>query len=169
MDNKTKFNRWINLGSRSGKTLDEVCKALGKRPDTNYNSKNFSKEVIESQLRRLYSKEKTLITLMGYLRIVPEDICREFTVMNIHPAPIHLKPYERYKGKDPIERYWKERPNSSNVVHLWGSVLHVATPELDEGPIIANRIFGCRDLEECYNNSFSANIDLWVKYLKEVI
>lgn len=77
---------------------------------------------------------KKIITLHGYLRIIPLEFFRVYAgkVYNGHPALIYPEYYPELKGKDPQERVWAEREKYPYI----GSVVHECIPALDEGPII---------------------------------
>ncbi len=171
----TKYPYWVVMQSRTGSTATEVAKRLDRKPsiilDTNKNSPND----IYNYIRKNINPQKTIITLMGFMRIVPADICEKFNIVNLHPAPIHMKSYEFLKGKDPIEKYfcYLEDRNvvdfSSSVSVIYGSVLHKATAELDGGEIIDNSMYLCSGKEDCYEKSFTHNTSMWVRYLTDVL
>ena len=104
---------------------------------------------------------EVLITLHGYLRILPPDFTKSSTIYNGHPGAIHIHP--ELKGLDPQKKAWKE-----NHIRV-GCVIHKVIPELDDGPIV----------EKCLiNNNFETFIDfldalhvasseLWINFLNE--
>ena len=104
---------------------------------------------------------EALITLHGYLRILPPDFTESSTIYNGHPGAIHIHP--ELKGINPQKKAWKE-----NHIRV-GCVIHKVTPELDDGPIV----------EKCLiNNNFETFIDfldalhvasseLWINFLNE--
>ena len=49
--------------------------------------------------------DNTLITLNGWLRIVPPDKCAKYNIYNGHPGLITK--YPELKGKDPQQRMWE--------------------------------------------------------------
>lgn len=69
-----------------------------------------------------------LITLHGYLRIMPRELCEKYEIINCHPGLITT--YPELKGKDPQKR---------SVYHpVIGTVLHQVTAGVDEGPVISS-------------------------------
>ena len=106
-------------------------------------------------------QDEVLITLHGYLRILPPDFTKSSTIYNGHPGAIHIHP--ELKGLDPQKKAWKE-----NHIRV-GCVIHKVIPELDDGPIV----------EKCLiNNNFETFIDfldalhvasseLWINFLNE--
>jgi len=113
-----------------------------------------------SILREEWMNE-VLITLHGYLRILPPDFTKSSTIYNGHPGAIHIHP--ELKGINPQKKAWKE-----NHIRV-GCVIHKVTPELDDGPIV----------EKCLiNNNFETFIDfldalhvasseLWINFLND--
>lgn len=74
------------------------------------------------------SADDVLITLHGYLRILPAEVCGKYTILNGHPGLITT--YPELKGKDPQRRC----VNHSII----GTVIHQVTAGVDEGPIISS-------------------------------
>ena len=113
-----------------------------------------------SILREQWMNE-VLITLHGYLRILPPDFTKSSTIYNGHPGAIHIHP--ELKGLNPQKKAWKE-----NHIRV-GCVIHKVIPELDDGPIV----------EKCLiNNNFETFIDfldglhvassrLWINFLND--
>jgi folate-dependent phosphoribosylglycinamide formyltransferase PurN len=113
-----------------------------------------------SILREEWMKE-VLITLHGYLRILPPDFTKSSTIYNGHPGAIHIHP--ELKGLNPQKKAWTE-----NHIRV-GCVIHKVIPELDDGPIV----------EKCLiNNNFETFIDLldalhvasselWINFLND--
>ena len=72
--------------------------------------------------------KEPVITLHGYLRILPKDICKKYEIYNLHPGLI--TEYPELKGKDPqIRAIEAGHPQV-------GCVIHRVIPEVDEGEII---------------------------------
>ena len=72
--------------------------------------------------------ENPIITLHGWLRIMPPEICNRYEIYNGHPGLITK--YPELKGKDPQMRAWE------GDYEFCGSVLHRVTEGVDEGEII---------------------------------
>lgn len=71
-----------------------------------------------------------LITLHGYLRIIPEEVLRYCPrIYNGHPGLINK--YPLLKGKDPQERAYRLG------LKIIGSVVHKVTVSIDEGDIVS--------------------------------
>jgi folate-dependent phosphoribosylglycinamide formyltransferase PurN len=135
---------WIALFSQTGSELSALQKELGVSPDIIFtNSKmQWSNDLsiklhskhddLMNELRKFNSNDIKLITLHGYLRILPEDICTKFSgkIFNGHPGAIDV--YPELKGKDPQIRVWNEREK----YRIIGSVVHEVTPIVDDGKIM---------------------------------
>ena len=82
-------------------------------------------------------EDNSLITLNGYMGIVPADVLRNLKlrgckVYNIHPAPIHL--YPELRGKDPQERMYEGiQKREYNYI---GVVIHEVDEGVDTGKIV---------------------------------
>ena len=111
-------------------------------------------------LRTNYSNPKdVLITLHGYLRIIPSDVCERFEIYNGHPG--YITAYPELKGKDPQIR-------AGEAGHRWvGCVIHKVTAGVDEGPIedqtgVPNT---ASSLDELYSLLKKKSLYLWVKFM----
>ena len=107
---------------------------------------------------------KKLITLHGYLRIIPKEFLEIYKgeIYNGHPGLITT--YEELKGKDPQVRAWE---GSYPTV---GSVVHKVTPGVDEGEVLAytQTKNTAKSLDEMYNLLRSTSLEAWVSFLKEL-
>jgi folate-dependent phosphoribosylglycinamide formyltransferase PurN len=74
-----------------------------------------------------YIPENAFVTLHGWLRIVPEEICNSYEIYNLHPANLLLHPH--LKGKDPQKRA------AAELLQWSGNTIHRCTAELDAGEI----------------------------------
>lgn len=97
---------WVALFSNSGSELAEVCNKLGKWPDIIFCDKYrqaphkdlikkvtwSSKLEIDSYLKHV--SRDTLVTLHGYLRILPPE-CITKRTYNVHPGDIFTHPVLR--------------------------------------------------------------------------
>lgn len=163
---------WIAFTSRTGTELREISKKLGTAPDyvcTNnltLDPKLFKgSTVIQDKASKLFDFIKTtqnpIITLHGFMRIVPEDICNKFEILNGHPGMI--QEYPELKGMDP-----QRRAIELGHSHA-GCVIHEVTPGVDEGRILAYtepRLIKPNDTEESLSIRLREDsIDLWVRFL----
>jgi len=169
---------WIALFSQTGSEIANLSKELGYIPDhAFYNRRDFgsvkldryaqtSHEHIMNWLRS-FDSSNAVITLHGYLRIIPEDVCvqHQGRIFNGHPAAIDLFP--DLKGKDPQERTWENREN----YRIIGSVVHEVTPGVDEGKIVSSVHYSNRaqDKDELYNMLKKSSHEAWLWFMRRRI
>ena len=177
-----KFSNWVALFSQTGTEIVELSKAIGREPDvvlTNsyaYNNKvnpNLSDkaQVICKDgaktldvLDRVAKDPDTLITLNGWLKIVPPAKCAKYNIYNGHPGLITK--YPELKGKDPQERTWK---NIASYARM-GSVVHRVVAEVDDGEVVVEKSIGQRDIlsiHDTYRALRKTSFDAWIEFLKE--
>ena len=73
-----------------------------------------------------------LCVLAGYMLIVGEELCRKYTMINLHPAP-PCGPVGSWQ-----EVIWKLIQDEADKA---GAMMHLVTPELDRGPAIGYCLF----------------------------
>lgn len=174
---------WVTFFSQTGSEIYKISKILNRVPDIIITNKPFSKsETINSNLLREYfnnlyfvvSKPTSddyiklipkgaLVTLHGWLRIVPPDVCEAYEIYNLHPAPL-LK-YPHLKGKDPQVKTFSEGLEFS------GNTIHKCIAELDAGPVLAQNLVDVKNntLDEIFVRTHNAATDLWVDFLRNKI
>jgi len=175
---------WIAFFSQTGSEIVELSKSLGRKPDLIVTN-NFEEKIkFNPELRKLnvaimsakhdllmnyfrsqsvYNISQTIISLHGYLRILPPDICEQYEVYNGHPGAINI--YPELKGKDPQEKVWLEM-EKYNII---GSVVHRCTAELDAGDIMksveVSNVNFSRD--EVYTSLKMTSLSAWNFFMKE--
>lgn len=168
---------WIALFSQTGTEIVEVATRLGCWPDyifTNnkdrfsYNSELIHNTAVkiaphEEIIKSITSLSSThridLITLHGYLRIMPD---LPYKMYNGHPGDI-VK-YPELKGKDPQRKALDLKLPST------GCVIHEVTPELDGGPIVMREQYimqGDEDELILINRLRKISINMWYSLIKE--
>ena len=100
----------------------------------------------ESQFHEYCAKD-SLITLHGYLKIIPKKICEEYRICNGHPGDIIS--YPELKGKNPQEKAIKLKLKST------GCVIHKVTEKVDSGEILIRKVINISssDTEESLTKS----------------
>lgn len=150
-------NKWCGLFSHTGKELETLASMdhefdlrLGVviTNNSNYNGKfmqpgfNCYRAPNTKWINALLKqpevvKRNSLVTLNGYMGILPEDVldslhARGCKVYNIHPAPIQL--YPELRGKDPQERMYEGIQNRQ--YSYIGVVIHEVDAGVDTGKIV---------------------------------
>jgi phosphoribosylglycinamide formyltransferase 1 len=76
-----------------------------------------------------------LCVLAGYMLIVGEELCRQYDMINLHPAP----------PDGPIGS-WQEVIWTliRNKLDTAGAMMHLVTPELDRGPVVTYCLFSIK-------------------------
>jgi phosphoribosylglycinamide formyltransferase-1 len=118
-----------------------------------------------------YSQEEILnsdlITLHGFLRVLPEDFINEFkgSIINGHPALITKYPELKGLNKQEDVFYHKEK------YPLMGSVIHNVTSVLDDGEVlfevsVRNDV---ESLEDAYAKLKKTSFDTWDIFFKNYL
>lgn len=167
---------WIALYSHTGSEIRNISLRMNNSPDliiTNSDrpallfeqSRNLPKKPTVDDYLKAFSlvEGNPIITLHGWMRIIPEEICDKFDIYNLHPGLI--TDYPELKGKDPQEKIFKMLNLPSHV----GCVIHKASAEVDSGEIIMSR--------RVFNSYPSVNIltevlhtmagDMWVDFFEK--
>lgn len=185
-----KIINWKTLFSQSGSEIYEVSKLLGRFPDeiiTNKSPENIEK-INPKLLEEAYDRfvfipriatpleyktaigHANIVTLHGYLRILPPEVCYWYSIFNGHPGLITR--YPELKGKDPQARAWNEYKDNPRVFH--GHVIHKVISAVDEGSVEATAYFKTNDLYQEYETLETYIAELhkiaihnWVAFLRK--
>lgn len=177
---------WVAFFSQTGTEINNICKSLGIYPDaivTNrHNTDGINKDLMTTTTFREYKLnrtiwymlptkptlenyqqvlshfEKPVITLHGYLRIIPKGICEKYEIYNLHPGLINKFP--ELKGFNPQEKAFKEG------YKIAGCVIHRVIPEVDAGEIIMSQGVSIenKNLNEVYETLHDTAFDLWKSF-----
>lgn len=177
--------KWIALFSQTGSELQEICKRINKWPDvviTNAKQVDFDKwqetkiiHISPGNLKSSFYKgifdmhhykdvDDVVVTLHGWLKIIPDDVCEQYRIYNGHPGDIVKFP--QLKGKDPQKKAFELKLPYS------GCIIHRCTKELDGGPIIAREevnIMNCKSTDDVVNKLRKTSIDMWINTLKALL
>jgi len=171
---------WITFFSQTGSEIVQISEALGRWPDmviTNrrpesartinpklpkeklYFTSNKPEEY--EYLHYLRQLKNPIITLHGWLRVLPEGICNKYEIYNGHPGLITR--YPELKGKDPQMRAFAGDYNTA------GCVIHKVTPGVDEGEILMEIEVGLRlwDLDGLITILHKTSVNMWIEFLEE--
>lgn len=166
LDNK----QWVVFYSRTGQEIVDISTRLDRVPDvivTNVDPNTVSEDILglgapifmlpdrpsvnQYQSAIGLDPENTIVTLHGWLRIVPEEICEQYEIYNGHPGLITKHP--ELKGFNPQEKAF-------NLGHFnIGSVVHRVTPIVDEGEILS--------ITETTLDEKNRSVDLYYEVLRE--
>lgn len=173
---------WIAFFSQTGSEIANLSHHLGRWPDriiTNDRPDNLrdidqrivdrgyftfnNKPKVEEYADLLEHFPEAIITLHGWLRILPKEICEKFDIFNGHPGLI--TEYPELKGKDPQMRAFKAKHK------VMGCVLHKVTAGVDEGKVIDEDRFNAWYIteEEMWKVLKDRMEFLWYTFLKKVL
>ena len=178
---------WIAFFSQTGSEIVDISKSLKRWPDvivTNERParlRTINAELLEQDLLVTTPNKPTekelleiieyydnpIITLHGWLRIMPPNICENFYVYNGHPGLI--TEYPELKGKDPQVRAY-EGIKLGKYLDA-GAVLHRVVAGVDEGRIIAQERFNAFNLEldDLFRILRDRSLYMWCKFLRRNI
>lgn len=178
---------WIAFFSQTGSEIVNISKSLGIKPElivTNNTTEEKWKyhpgiremgvTILQArhdilmnyfEQQRVHNEHNTIVTLHGYLRIIPPEVCKRYTIYNGHPANIRLFP--ELKGKDPQIRTWENKEKYPII----GSVIHRVTPEVDAGEQVkeVSVTNNCKSLDEMFDKLKQTSLWSWEFFLREVI
>lgn len=157
------MKKWIALFSHTGSEIANISLKLGVSPYRVVTNKSANDPDICEQLDGINFVSKTptvddyhaflepdaVITMHGWMRIVPPEICEQYEILNLHPGLITR--YPELKGKDPQQQVF----SMTNFPNRVGCVIHRATAELDSGEVL---------MERSVANTF-ANAKMLTRYL----
>ena len=172
---------WIAFFSQTGSEVANICEVLKTQPDfivTNTRPDKLrtidnrldgkvhftnNKPTEHDLLNILQWFDNPIITLHGWLRIMPAYICERYEIYNGHPGLITK--YPELKGKDPQIRSFEGSYTEA------GAVLHHVTAGVDEGDIIMEDKFYTEGLELCdfFHILRDKSLSMWTKFLKDKI
>jgi phosphoribosylglycinamide formyltransferase-1 len=107
--------------------------------------------------------EKKLITLHGFLRILPREFFEKYrgNLYNGHPGLITY--YPELKGKDPQVRAWEGKYDTI------GSVVHRVTEGVDEGEVIRFSAVPntAKNLDEMFFTLRNTSLTAWKNFFQD--
>ena len=106
--------------------------------------------------------QNSIVTLNGWLRIVPKEIVNKYTIYNGHPGLINR--YPELKGLDPQIRAIKGN------YELIGCVIHKVDELLDNGEILCSilaRVDKSWSEDDYFNKFSQMMLDLWIGFFKD--
>jgi folate-dependent phosphoribosylglycinamide formyltransferase PurN len=177
---------WITFFSQTGAEIADISEALGRWPDvivTNERPEHLrtidpriekqgyftwaNKPTEEDYIGLLEKYPDAIVTLHGWLRVVPEYVCERSKIYNGHPGLITQ--YPELKGKDPqIRAYEGIKAGKYNTA---GAVIHKVTAGVDEGRVIMEEYFNAWNLEldDLFRILRDRSLYMWCNFLKKVL
>lgn len=171
---------WIVFFSQTGKEIADIAESIGRWPDriiTNDRPEHLrtidpriekkgyftfnNKPSLEEYEELLMYFPECFISLHGWLRIMPPEICEKFKIYNGHPGLITR--YPELKGKDP-------QIKAFNAKHyVMGCVIHNVTAGVDEGEVLSETFFNAWNLteEKMWDTMRDRSLYLWVQFLEK--
>ena len=168
--------KWYTLFSQTGSEIYQISERIGRYPDMilcnrqdGFESINEhligkvpiiftdKKPTVEEYLQHI--PEDALVTMHGWLRIVPGEVCENRTIYNGHPGLITKWP--ELKGKDPQKKAFYSRHE------IAGCVIHEAVAEVDAGKILKEGSIEIKGLplDQVYSNLHDLSVDMWTEFL----
>lgn len=181
---------WKALFSQSGSELLEISNQVGRFPDAIITNKSFDDldRINPSLLEKAFDrfiflpkkptveeykeaiKSADMVTLHGFLRIVPPEICARYKIFNGHPGLITKFP--ELKGKDPQAKVWWAHADTPYRLH--GHVIHEVVPEVDAGLVLSEKSFSSNNiyaefdgLDGYIKRLHTLAIENWVEFIKK--
>lgn len=172
---------WVAFYSQTGSEIMNLCQQLNIKPSVvATNNPKKTSPIVREFFRKnniiitelpfnpsaddylLVHNSVQIITLNGFLRVLPPFICKLWKgrVFNGHPGLINRFP--ELKGKDPQQKAF-------NLQHkIVGSVVHEVTDKVDEGKIIAYSEIELLELklEDYFSNLRGTSMNAWTKFFK---
>ena len=180
---------WICCFSQTGSEIYNISNALARYPDAIITNKQDVGQINSDLINLIKFREQKLnttilyqlpqkpelsdymaildkfvdpvITLHGYLRIIPKEICEKYEIYNLHPGLITK--YPSLKGFNPQERAFADGHKDA------GCVIHRVTPGVDEGEIVACGEINIEDLTlaQVYTELHDCAFNVWKNFLTE--
>jgi folate-dependent phosphoribosylglycinamide formyltransferase PurN len=173
---------WIAFFSQTGAEIADIAESLGRWPDriiTNDRPEHLrtidsriqkqgyftfnNKPEIEEYMELFERFPGAIVTLHGWLRVIPDYVCQRTKIFNGHPGLI--TEYPELKGKDPQIRAFEGK------YPVAGAVLHHVIGAVDEGKIIAEERFNTFNLslDDLFRILRDRSLYMWCNFLKKVL
>jgi len=173
---------WIAFFSQTGAEIADIAESLGRWPDRIYTNerpdhlRTIDERIVKQGFFTLNNRPtleeyedflvyfpEAIITLHGWLRIMPPEICEKFRVFNGHPGLI--TEYPELKGKDPQVRAFEGK------YPVAGAVIHHVTAGVDEGKVIMEERFNNMNnsLDDLFRILRDRSLYMWCNFLRTTL
>ena len=177
------MSRWVVFFSQTGSEILDLAAHFNRIPDTIVTTKSreqceeldlykcfldrfvfLSKKSSDDEYINAIGdgvRENSIVTLHGFMRILPSSICDKYNIFNLHPGLINK--YPELKGKDPQIRAFE------NTYDTVGAVIHRVISDVDSGEINDFVEFGHEGLDkrDFFNTFKNKSLQLWIGFLKK--
>jgi len=171
---------WLTFFSQTGSEIADLSEKLGRWPSriiTNERPEHLrtidprivkngfvtlpNKPDVQNYYSVLDYYKDAIVTLHGWLRIFPPELCGQFETYNGHPGLINKFP--ELKGKDPQVRAFEGKYKTG------GSVIHNVTAGVDEGEVISSKevVLEGLDLDKTFLILRDTSQSLWIEFLEK--
>ena len=178
--------KWLALFSQTGSEICEISERIGRYPNGVITDNIDKKPLIDNRIYKnidrfiatdyrskslaerkatydYYLEQYDIITLHGWLNIIPAKVCEDYNIYNGHPGLITY--YPELKGRDPQERAWSRLGDYMFI----GSVIHKVTAEVDCGEVLVeDKVFASTvtTLDDTYVALKQTSLNSWVDFFK---
>lgn len=174
--------KWVVFFSQTGAEIADISETIGRWPDviiTNERPAHLrtidpriekqgyftwaNKPTEEDYIELLENYPDAIVTLHGWLRVVPAYVCERSKIYNGHPGLI--TEYPELKGKDPQIRAFEGK------YPVAGAVIHKVTAGVDEGKVIMEERFNAWNLEldDLFRILRDRSLYMWCNFLRKVL
>ena len=176
--------QWVAFFSQTGTEIVDIAKSLNRWPDLIITNKRpdhlrtinpelleqdhllvtTSNKPTEDELFKLLSNyDNPVVTLHGWLRIMPPKLCENYYIYNGHPGLI--TEYPELKGKDPQIRAFEGK------YPVAGAVLHKVVAGVDEGRVLMEERFNTFNLEldDLFRILRDRSLYMWCNFLRQIL
>lgn len=172
--------KWVAFFSHTGNEIYNISKQIGRFPDRVVTNKQPGDKSINKKLSNrvdmVYVKDRpdpedysrviwsdSVVTLHGWMRIVPKNVCKDHDIYNLHPGLITK--YPELKGADPQRRVFEcKDPDRYRSV---GCVIHDVVTKVDAGKVrmtrSTNNVFP--GVDSLTKHLHDMATDMWVDFI----
>lgn len=105
---------------------------------------------------------EAIITLHGFLRILPADVCEKYQIFNGHPALITKYPeLKGFSRQEDVFVYSERYPTI-------GTVIHRVSAEVDSGEVVLQNEAPntVKSLADAYATLYEMSFNLWLEFFR---
>jgi len=168
---------WVTFFSHTGSEIVNVANELGRWPDKIITNNPPGSDHVHESLDVIYVPDRPtlsdymkhispgdVVTLHGWMRIIPPELCDKVEMYNLHPGLITEFP--ELKGANPQKHVAVCLDDRYKKI---GCVIHKVIPEVDEGEVLMeSSTFNDLYSEEMITHKLHEMAqDMWVMFLRD--